>query len=429
VNTIFRSFVAGLVSIVCLSGSVVRGQTVSVVTFGPGEATFEKFGHTALWVHDDANVDGVDKMYNWGLFEADNELDLLNRFIRGRLEYWMEPFYGRATIAAYGKANRTIWVQDLDLTGEQKFDLLRSLERNALPENSHYKYDYYRDNCTTRVRDAIDVASGKAISADLMRVPTGATYRDHTRRVTAVDPVLYTALEGVLGPWVDRPIDAWEESFLPFELQRHLRGVKVERNGSSTPLVTREYEAITGTRPMPATKPPFYVPYYGATGVVVGGLMLGLGALARRSRFGRAGFFIAGTLWSLFAGLSGAVMLFGWCFTDHVVSYANENLLQTNPLLLAMPVFVVAAMLKRRWGGKGAVRLATVVLGFSAVGLVMKALPMFRQVNWEIIALCVPVHAGLLLGVRRLLPHWQPTPVDSPNPASLTVEASAIKTA
>ena len=81
----------------------------------------------------------------------------------------------------------------------------------TLPENRDYRYDYYRDNCSTRVRDALDRVLGGDPRAD-WGGPTGTTYRSHTRRLTTEDLPLYTGLEDGLGEPVDRPIDEWEES-------------------------------------------------------------------------------------------------------------------------------------------------------------------------------------------------------------------------
>lgn len=380
--------------------ATARAQTVSLITFGPGELTFEKFGHTALRIREEKT--GLDVMYNWGLFAAKNEAELITRFINGRLEYWMEGFDGAGTIDLYRQAGRAIWEQELNLTPEQAMDMIRFLAWNEQPENRYYRYDYYRDNCTTRVRDVIDKAAGGAIARSTKGVPTGTSYRDHTRRTLASDVPLYTALQEVLGPWVDRKIDAWEESFLPFELQRHIRSVMVtDAAGKQVPLVKSETELAAGRFAMPSTTVPTYWPFYGLAGLAIGGLMVGLSAFASRHGIGRLAMLSSISTWAMLGGIGGGIMLFGWLYTDHVVSYRNENLLQTSPLLLILPLLTFMATVGTKWARRSAAWLAMFVAALSVIGLLLKALPWFRQVNWDIIALAVPVNLGMAWALWR----------------------------
>ena len=88
------------------------------------------------------------------------EPGFLRRFVRGEMDYWMEGFDSERLLRAYAAADRSIWVQELDLTPEQMGALYEFEEWNERPENRFYRYDYYRDNCSTRVRDAIDRVLG-----------------------------------------------------------------------------------------------------------------------------------------------------------------------------------------------------------------------------------------------------------------------------
>ena len=93
-------------------------------------------------------------------------------------------------VAQYERDNRSVWVQELELPPSAKAQLQAFLRWNAEPEHRFYHYDYYRDNCSTRVRDALDrVAERRAARARPTRVPAGTTYRFHTQRLTANDPL------------------------------------------------------------------------------------------------------------------------------------------------------------------------------------------------------------------------------------------------
>jgi hypothetical protein len=129
---------------------------ISVVTVGPGDAVWERFGHNYIWVQDPAR--GIDLAYNYGMFDFGQENFFAN-FARGRMMYWMAALDPYLSLEHYSGQNRTIWIQELDLTAEQATALRDFLVWNERPENRNYRYDYYRDNCSTRVRDALDRAA------------------------------------------------------------------------------------------------------------------------------------------------------------------------------------------------------------------------------------------------------------------------------
>jgi hypothetical protein len=143
------------------------------------------------------------------------------------MRYWMSGYPGERTVEAYASYNRSVWAQELSMTPAEKQTLLEFVQWNERPENRFYHYDYFRDNCSTRVRDALDRALGGRLRATLDTIPTGTTYRWHTRRLTEGSLPVYGGMDVVLGPLGDRPISAWEEAFVPMLLRDHLRNVRV----------------------------------------------------------------------------------------------------------------------------------------------------------------------------------------------------------
>jgi hypothetical protein len=127
--------------------------------------------------------------------------------------------------------------------------------------------------------------------------------------------------------------------------------------------------------------------------------------LARKGgRLGWVGLGVSAGAWALVAGLGGSLLLFLWLGTDHLMTRANENVLQLNPLALLLLVVVPVALVSNRWR-KAAVILAGLVAAGSLLGAVAKVLPGFDQANWQVIALAVPVNVALWAAVRRLLQH------------------------
>ena len=371
--------------------------TIYLVTMGPGDAVWERFGHNALWVHDAAT--GQDLAYNYGMFDFD-EPGYMRNFIRGRLNYWVQPVDAGAMVQAYAAANRSVWVQELNLTPAQRLELKRFLEWNSLPENRTYRYDYYRDNCSTRVRDAIDMVLGGRLRQVLDAEASGMTYRAHTRRLVADDLPVFYGLEVAMTSVIDEPLSLWAESFLPMELMENVRRVTVtDAEGREAPLVKAETLLFEASRPALPEGVPKRVPASLAAGTLLGAALVLSGRGAARRRSARAAFVLLATVWAVVTGVLGALLTFLWLGTDHWVTYGNENLLQANPLSLALVVLLPLAM--TRPGARAATALrwtSAAVALLSIAGFVLQVLPGFDQVNGEIIALALPVHLGLATG-------------------------------
>ena len=137
------------------SQSAVPGAdlTVYLMTMGSGDKVWERFGHNAIRIVDASS--GTDSVYNWGTFDFDQP-NFLSRFLTGNTLYWMEGATIAETMAKYQYLNRSVWVQELDLTPAERAAVRDFIAWNARPENLYYRYDYYLDNCSTRVRDMID---------------------------------------------------------------------------------------------------------------------------------------------------------------------------------------------------------------------------------------------------------------------------------
>lgn len=375
-----------------LPASPPESLTVYLMTMGPGQAVWERFGHNAIWIHDP--VGGTDKAYNYGLFDLRQERFLV-RFLQGRMWYWMQGFPAESYVELYRRANRSVWIQELEIPPRARRELQEFLEWNERPENRFYHYDYYRDNCSTRVRDALDQALGGRIRERTARLGTGTSYRFHTQRLTANDPLIYTGLLLALGQPVDREISAWEEMFLPLAVRKHLRDITVTgANGAQVPLVRSERTLFESTRTPPPDRPPFWLPIYLGLGLTLGGTTFALGVAARKSRGALVGLFAIGGIWAFLVGILGLVLAGLWGFTDHAAAYNNENVLQINLLALAL-IWLLPGAARQAGKKRAAMILGAILTGLSLVGLLLKVLPQFHQVNGEIIALALPIHLGV----------------------------------
>ncbi|WP_428938056.1 DUF4105 domain-containing protein [Fontivita pretiosa] len=393
-------------------GSELR---VFLLTLGPGDAAWEKFGHNALMIRDESA--GTDVAYNWGIFQFDNWFFV--NFIRGKLWYWMEGEDAARMIQWYVQAqDRSVWLQELNLSPAQRLALRDFCQWNARPENRRYKYDYYIDNCSTRVRDALDRVLDGQIRRAAQQIPSPITYRSETRRLMADDPILYTAVYFILGQRIDRKLTAWDEMFIPMRMKDRFNELRVlDEQGNERPLVKREMLLHTSRRSPPRQDPPNWIGWFMLVGTAWGGVMIACSlavarwsgarpqAGRRRGAWAKWGLGASAGLWSFLCGFAGCFLLYGWFLTDHTWTRDNENLLQLNPLLLPLVVLVPMQLRGRGHAGRAAVALAAAALTGSLVGMMLQALPMMNQVNGEIIALALPANAGLAAALLILRKH------------------------
>ncbi len=380
------------------SGSQIE---VYLVTMGPGEQSWERFGHNGIWVRDPGH--GVDAVYNYGLFSFEQDGFLL-RFLRGRMMYWMQGLPAESHLEWYRSANRSVWIQELNLSSAQRVEIRDFLLWNERPENRLYRYDYYLDNCSTRVRDAIDRVLGGRIQEQTQDARPGTTFRFHTRRLTTADLPLFTGLTIGLGRFVDRPISVWEEMFLPLKVREHVRDVTVlAADGRAVPLVRSERTLFESTVPPERTSPPTWWPGYLVLGLGLATVLAALARTATSSDGARIAFAATATIWACVSGVLGTILAALWLLTDHTAAHWNENLLLFSPLTLALaaviPFSVRAWPRAARWA-KG-LSLAVAVLALLA--LVGKVLPGFYQANGELVALALPPTLALAWGVRRVV--------------------------
>lgn len=372
--------------------------TLFLVTIGPGSATWELYGHNDILIHD--NRSQTDRLYSYGLFSWRQE-KFLWRFVQGRMLYRVGVFEAEPRMADYVEANRSVWVQELNLSPSQRAELQAFLEWNVRPENADYPYNYYYDNCSTRVRDALDRVLGGQIEQQT-ELRKGATYRFHTLRFAGSDFWLQTGLRLGLGQPVDRPISAWEEMFLPTRLRDHIRRVRVVTpDGSVEPLVRSERTLYSSDRSPVPDNPPSWLLGYLAGGLALAGLILFFAGRSRSGPRGRRVFLIVASLYSALIGVVGALLAFLWGFTDHFTSFRNENLIAFNPVFLVLAVLLISLALGLKRAEGPAVKLAVALAVVLLVGFVAQLLPGWIQANGELYALALPPTLALAVGLVR----------------------------
>ena len=368
---------------------------VSVLTFGPGEEVFERFGHNAIRISDATT--GMDLAYNWGMFSFE-EPNFLGRFLSGDTRYWVEAFPSSWLIEVYISHDREVHEQVLALTVEQRTALAAFVSRNALPENKYYRYDYFLDNCSTRVRDALDAVLGGSLERRFSVLTTDWTFRSESVRLTTPAALAQAGIDVALGPKADVPITAWESMFIPMRLRDYLREVTVPgADGAPIPLVIGEQSIYKAQRaPEAAERRGLSL---GPWGPILGAWMLLLVPLGvARRRLTRLPAAVMAVAWYGLTGLLGLLLLGMWIGSAHVFWFGNLNLLLLSPIGLVAAVPVARAILRGE-----PTRLARwLVLAIVAQALLAVIVALLGpQTMGGPLLLFLPAHLGLALAFHR----------------------------
>lgn len=299
---------------------------VSLLTMVPGDEVYSLWGHNALRIADPAA--GIDRTYNYGTFSFEQPNFVL-RFLSGRLDYILGTAPYDIEVGRYRALGRPIIEQRLDLPPETVRALYDLLEVNALPANRAYRYDFLRDNCSTRLIDVLDaalVATGRP-RIDLPAPAGGATFRDLVGPYSKGQPLVDLGTNLGLGLPMDRVAGPREAIFLPDALLAAADGATV----GGRPLVAAR-DTLFWVEGAGTVEPAFPWP------TVVGWLVLALGLVVTargwRSAPSRGARVLDQALFAV-VGLVGLILLLMWVATEHYVTRANLELLWMWPTHLA----------------------------------------------------------------------------------------------
>lgn len=361
---------------------------IGVLLMQPGEIFFERFGHNAIVVDDPGMAEPVS--YNYGYFDP-TVPGFAGRFALGDMRYFLVAIPLSHDLAYYEDVGRGVSVQWLDLDPGQAAKLAAALAVNALPENAEYQYDYFTDNCSTRVRDALDEALDGELRLQLTGVSAGNTYRSEAIRLASPTPWMWLGFDIGLGPAADRRNSIWDDLFIPMRLTDVLRSF---RHPDGRPLVAGEQELLPHRLPPEPTAGRLHWTVWLAVGLLLA-TILAVPARSHPHRVAR----LAIPFW-LVAGLTGLVLLFLWTGTEHRFAWANRNLLLFNPLCLLLAAGAWSPATGRPCAGWFKV-LSAIVATLAVFALLVHGLPVAYQDNARWIALLMPIHVALAAAFWR----------------------------
>ena len=390
---VFLYVLLGLVVVVSARAGVLDAPgedlEVSLVTYGPGAIYWERFGHNAIRIRDRASGESGD--FNYGVFDFEESAFIWN-FARGHMRYMIDVDSSEIDQQDFIDEGRSVREQQLALSAVQASSLRAFLLWNLRPENVSYDYDYLTNNCSTRIRDALNSVLGGALQPVLTARPAPMSYRQQIDRLMSVHPWLMLAMDLGLGPSADQPLNEWQESFLPMVLAREIGTVRVlDGHGGVRPLLVSEREIAPNHLKPPRIAPPGLSVALGISGLALAILMLVFRRLLPVVYASLAVAFL------VFAGFLGTALLALWTLTTHYAAWQNANLLVFNPLAFAM----MRAAWRSRDGIDGGGLMRTLVgiqIGAGLIGLLLHVLPGIVQQNLPWLLFAIPVWLAIAVG-------------------------------
>ena len=355
-----------------------------LMTVAPGEVYWERFGHNAIIIDpapDSTAPFGISKYavsYNFGYFDM-SESGFLPNFIRGRMNYSGVKIPAFDDIAYYQRQNRGIWLQTLNLDQNAQQLLSQRLIYETSAPNERYHYDYFRQNCSTKLRDALNAAFDGGLEKIVQSRATGQTFRSLALAQAQGELWLYLGIHAGLGPSTDRPLSFYEEYYIP---GRMMHGI-ADKYINGEPIV-RKTQTIAPDMPESPTQPDWQYSF----GII--GLLIGV-IIAAAARFGSRDLVksLPAGLFALVIGSFGTLLLF-LQLTDHQDAHWNLNLFLFNPLWL-----IAAPGVGRFISQTNIRRILTLALAIAAFGAAIKVFPWIRQQSIEWVVLLLPIQYAI----------------------------------
>jgi hypothetical protein len=295
---------------------------VSIITVGPGTNLNDSFGHNGFRIRDQSR--NIDVIFDYGRFDF-NTPNFYLKFAQGKLLYEIgsnnfDPFFNY-----YKKQNRWIKEQVLNLNYSEKQALFKYLQTNIKPENKKYKYDFFYDNCATKIRDVIIEILGDKLEYKEDHITENYTFRELIQKNVKANSWGSLGMDIAIGAVVDRKARPIEYQFLPQYVFEGANNAVVIRNDAEVSLVKKYNYLFEAKKQEPKSNfflSPFFV--FGCLGLCLIFITYKDFKNNTRSR-------LPDMLIFLITGIVGLALLLLWVATDHTATVNNYNLLWAFP--------------------------------------------------------------------------------------------------
>ncbi|MBK79235.1 MAG: hypothetical protein CMC88_09360 [Flavobacteriaceae bacterium] len=302
-----------------------KNELFSIITIGPYQnELYSAFGHSGVRYQ---NIEqGLDVFYNYGIFDF-NQPNFYTNYVKGKLTYMVGKnqysFYERY----YSNQKRYIKEQVLNLSSKEKIFLLDYLENNVKKENRFYPYNYIFNNCSTKIRDVLELTIGEKLKFN--DPPANLSYRSLIDRYLDNYKWADIGIDICLGTKIDDKASNYDAMFLPEHLFSSLENATVgdKKLVFETRINNLDQDQII-SRGIISPKIVFSI-----------FLIISLYFSFRQIKYHNKFIYFDSLLFFL-SGMIGILILFLWFFTDHI-STNNLNILWAFPLNILVPFFII----------------------------------------------------------------------------------------
>ena len=329
--TTWMFFLGILMSVTSQSTIVGDSAEISLITCSPGPVAYEKFGHTALRYFDPTT--GLDLVFNYGIFDFDKP-GFYYKFVKGETYYMLGVYKTQDFLPQYAERNSQVTEQVLNISKEEKQQLLDALFVNYLPPNREYLYNFVFDNCATRPRDKVlELFRGKQVLFNLAK--DNRSFREWVAEYTGDKSWLMFGIDLVFGRDADRIASKWETMFLPEVLSKELSEVHIVDNDTTIRMLFKSETILVPKTNVNETVNVFKLPLL-ATSLLLLLILLVTFFEYKRKRY----FKIIDSLLLIITGIAGLIIFFLMFFSIHPLVKMNANVLWCNPLNLILGILL-----------------------------------------------------------------------------------------
>ena len=302
-----------------------------LLTCGPGTETYSIYGHSALRIV--IPEKHTDTVYNWGVFDF-NTSNFAWKFAKGRLDYMLFAESLKGFLQGYFFEQRFVYSQKINIDQFEMRKLVSLINENLKPENLKYRYDFFYDGCSTRIRDIIEKSVGEKLKYPPAETGNIPTFRDMVAKYQNPYPWLKFGVDLIMGSTADKKAVFRDRMFLPIEMKNELSESFVNRSGKMIPLLQNPEVLVDFAAP--PTKQKFLIaPPFIFTLVIT--LIMILAALIKSRKIIRLMDIIIYFVFSILA----ALMIFFNFFTDHQQMKWNLNIIWLNPFIFVCLITLI----------------------------------------------------------------------------------------
>lgn len=292
---------------------------VSVVTCGPGNDLYSAFGHSAFRIYDPLLK--IDKIYNYGTFDFNAPNFYLN-FAKGKLIYQLSTNRFNYFLQSYRYENRWVKTQELDLNFEEVQSVFEFLENNAKPENKSYRYDFFFDNCSTKIEDVIKTVLNDKVTFPNNHIITNKSHRDLIADYTADFKWGKFGIDLALGSVIDDEATKDDYKFLPDYIYQAFDNATITSENTTRSLVKSDRTILKAKTPHIAVLSLNPTPFICFLIIA----LLSVFVTYRNFKLHKRTRWLDFMLYFI-TGFIGIVVLLLWFATSHTATYTNFNFL------------------------------------------------------------------------------------------------------